>query len=372
LAEPTVWVPFDLLENFMVDVFKGVGVPETDARICAEVLIMTDKRGIHSHGVGRLKPIYYDRIVQGGIQFPDAEFEVVRDCKATAVVDGHHGMGMVISKRSMEMAIEKARVHGLGMVTVRNSTHYGYAAHYPLMAVEADMIGITGSNARPSIAPTHGTENMMGTNPLVFAFPTDEEFPFTNDYATSVIQRGKIEAYARQELKCPEGLVINSDGGTETDPNVILEKLLQGKCAFTPIGGLGEETGGYKGYGFTTVVEILSSALQQGAFLKRLNGRDDQGNRTPYALGHFFMAIDIECFTDPASFKKTTGDILRGLRTSAKVPGQERIYTCGEKEYLAWQKYKDKGAPLDSVLQKELCTMREELNLPYEFPFESS
>jgi L-2-hydroxycarboxylate dehydrogenase (NAD+) len=372
LTEPDVWIHFDLLENFMVDVFKGVGVPDADARVCADVLITADKRGIYSHGVGRLKPIYYDRIVQGGIQFPNAELEVVRDCKATAVIDGHHGMGMVIAKRSMEMAIEKARMHGLGMVTVRNSTHYGYAAHYPLMAVEAGMIGITGTNARPSIAPTHGTENLMGTNPLVFAFPTDEAFPFTNDYATSIIQRGKIEAFARQGLNCPEGLVINSEGRTETDPNKILESLLQGKCAFTPIGGLGEETGGYKGYGFTTVVEILSAALQQGAFLKRLNGRDEQGKAIPYALGHFFMAIDIECFTEPAAFRKTTGDILRGLRASGKAPGQERIYTCGEKEYLAWQERKDIGVPLDPVLQQELCTMRDELGLPYSFPFETS
>ncbi|MEJ2246432.1 MAG: Ldh family oxidoreductase [Acidobacteriota bacterium] len=371
MTEPNVRIPFDLLENFMVDVFKGVGCPDADARICAEVLITADKRGIYSHGVGRLKPIYYDRIVKGGIQCPETDFEVVRDCKATAVVDGHHGMGMVIAKRSMEMAIEKARAHGLGMVTVRNSTHYGYAAHYPLMAVDADMIGITGTNARPSIAPTHGVENMMGTNPLVFAFPTDEEFPFTNDYATSVMQRGKIEAFARRGVSCPKGLVVNSDGRSETDPNIILESLLRGTCAFTPIGGLGEETGGYKGYGFTTVVEILSAALQQGEFLKRLNGRDDEGNPIPYALGHFFIAIDIECFTDPAAFKKTTGDILRGLRASKKIPGKDRIYTCGEKEYLAWQAYRDKGVPLDPVLQQQLCTMRDELKLPYKFPFEN-
>jgi L-2-hydroxycarboxylate dehydrogenase (NAD+) len=297
---------------------------------------------------------------------------VVRDCKATAVVDGHHGMGMVIAKRAMEMAIEKARQHGLGMVSVRNSTHYGYAAHYPLMAVAADMIGVTGTNARPSIAPTHGTENMMGTNPLVFAFPTDEDFPFTNDYATSIIQRGKIEAFARQGLSCPEGLVVNSDGQTETDPHKILQSLLQGKCAFTPIGGLGEDTGGYKGYGFTTVVEILSASLQQGAFLKRLNGRDAEGNPIPYALGHVFIAIDIACFTDPADFKKTTGDILRGLRASGKVPGQERIYTCGEKEHLAWLQFRDKGVPLDPVVRKQLCEMRDELGLPYVFPFEKS
>jgi L-2-hydroxycarboxylate dehydrogenase (NAD+) len=364
------WVPFDVLEAFMVDVFKGVGVPEEDARICADVLISADKRGIDSHGVGRLKPIYYDRIVKGGIQKPVTEFEVVRDAKATAVVDGHDGMGMVISKRCMDMAIAKARTHGLGMVVARNSTHYGFAAYYPLMAVGAGMIGLTGTNARPSIAPTHGVENMLGTNPLVFAMPTDEPFPFTNDYATSVIQRGKIEQWAREGKPCPEGLVINQDGTSATDSVQILKDLVAGTAALAPIGGLTEETGGYKGYGFATVVEILSAALSQGAFLKQLGGKDAQGKDIPIPLGHFFLAIDIECFTDLDAFKKTTGDILRALRASRKAPGKERIYTCGEKEYLAWEERKGKGVPIGTSVQKELISMRDELNLPYLFPFE--
>jgi len=366
------WIPFDLLEAFIADVFKGVGVPEEDAKTCAEVLIEADRRGIDSHGVGRLKPIYYDRIVMGGVQQPVTQFEVVRDHKATAVVDGHHGMGMVIAKRCMKMAIEKAHTHGLGMVVARNSTHYGYAAHYALMAVGADMIGITGTNARPSIAPTHGGENMMGTNPLVFGIPTDEEFPFTNDYATSVVQRGKIEQYVREQRPCPEGLVINWNGKTETDPQKILDDLLKGKSAFTPVGGLSEDTGGHKGYGFATVVEIMSAALQQGSYLKQLSGTDERGRPVPYGLGHFFLAIDIECFTNIGSFKKTTGNILRGLRASEKMPGAEHIYTCGEKEYLASQERTGTGVPVDPVVQRQLCAMRDELNLPYSFPFEKT
>jgi len=365
------WIPFDLLELFIVDVFKGVGVPDGDARTCAEVLIAADKRGIDSHGVGRLKPIYYDRIVMGGIQQPVTKFEVVRDHKATAVVDGHHGMGMVIAKRCMQMAIEKARIHGLGMVVARNSTHYGYAAHYALMAVQENMIGITGTNARPSIAPTHGVENMMGTNPLVFGIPTDEEFSFTNDYATSIVQRGKIEQYVREQRSCPEGLVINWDGQTETDPQKILDDLLKGRSAFTPVGGLSEDTGGHKGYGFATVVEILSAALQQGAYLKQLCGTDEYGRPVPYGLGHFFLAIDIECFTDIESFKKTAGNILRGLRASKKMPGADRIFTCGEKEYLASQERATKGVPVDPVIQRQLCAMRDDLGLRYTFPFEA-
>ena len=355
----------------MVDVFKGLGVPDADARVCAEVLITADKRGIDSHGVGRMKPIYYDRIVKGGIQRPVTEFEVVRDCKATAVVDGHHGMGMVIGRRCMQMAIEKAREHGVGMVVARNSTHYGFAAYYSLMAVAADMIGLTGTNARPSIAPTHGVENMLGTNPLVFAMPTDEEFPFTNDYATSIIQRGKIEQYYREGRRCPEGLVIDREGHSATDPEQILRDLVRGTSALAPVGGLSEETGGHKGYGFATVVEILLASLQQGSYLKQLTGLDDHGNAVPYGLGHFFLAFDIQCFTDLESFKKTTGDILRALRASEKAPGADRIYTCGEKEYLVWQEREAKGVPVDPTVQREFTTMRDELKLPYVFPFES-
>lgn len=147
-----LWVSFELLEAFIADVFVGVGVPGPDARVCADVLIGADKRGLDTHGVGRLKSIYFDRI-RSGIQNPLTKFEVVSDRKATAVVDGHNGMGMVISRRCMDMAIEKASEHGLGMVVARNSTHYGFAACYPLMAVDRGMIGLTGTNARPSVPP---------------------------------------------------------------------------------------------------------------------------------------------------------------------------------------------------------------------------
>lgn len=186
----------------MQDVLQGVGVPPEDAAICADVLITADKRGIDSHGIGRLKPIYYDRIKQG-ILNPQTDFEILRSGPTTAVVDGHDGMGHVIAKRSMQMAIDKARQYGMGMVAVRNSSHYGIAGYFALMAVEAGMIGITGTNARPSIAPTFGVENMLGTNPLTFGIPTDEPFPFVLDCATSVTQRGKIEVYDREGKDIP-------------------------------------------------------------------------------------------------------------------------------------------------------------------------
>ncbi len=363
-----VFVSFDIMESFMTDVFMYLGVPEEDAKISADVLITADKLGIDSHGVNRLKPIYYDRI-KDGIQFPVTDFEIVKESPTTAVIDGHHGMGHVIAKRSMQMAIDKAKQYGMGMVAVRNSTHYGIAGYYPLMAVKEGMIGLTGTNARPSVAPTFGVENMMGTNPLTFGIPTDEEFPFLLDCATSVSQRGKIEVYDRIGKDIPSGWVIDDQGRDRTDTHQILGDLVKGTCALTPLGGIGEEGSGYKGYGYVTVVEILSAALQAGSYMKMLSGFSN-GKKVPYGLGHFFVAIDVEGFAGIDSFKKTTGDILRELRASKKMPGQERIYTAGEKEYLVWLERKDKGVPINPEVQKEILQMRDEAGLKnYNFPF---
>lgn len=365
----TSWVSFDQVERFIRDVLTGIGVPPADAAICADVLITADKRGIDSHGVARLKTIYYDRIVKDKIQQPVTPLDIVRDVKATAVVDGHHGMGMVVSHRCMTLAIQKAREHGVGMVVARNSTHYGIAGYYALMACGAGMIGLTGTNARPSIAPTFGVEPMLGTNPLVFGIPTDEDFAFTNDYATSITQRGKIEHHARLGEKLPSGWVIDEHGRTRTDADGVLKDLVTDKAALTPLGGIGEELGGYKGYGYATVVEILSATLQQGAFLKQLCGLEN-GRKVPYALGHFFLAMDISAFCELNAFKRSTGDLLRQLRASRKAPGESRIYTAGEKEYLAWLDRKDKGVPLTRVTQQELISMRDALGLKdHRFPF---
>jgi L-2-hydroxycarboxylate dehydrogenase (NAD+) len=368
MKEEIAWVDFSKMEQFITDVFMRLGVPENDAKICADVLITADKRGIYSHGVNRLKNIYYDRIRQG-IQLPVSQCDVVKRGPTTAVIDGHNGMGMVISKRGMEIAISCAREYGMGMVAVRNSTHFGIAGYYAMMAADAGMIGIAGTNARPSVAPTFGVENMLGTNPLTFAMPTDEEFPFVLDCATSVSQRGKIEAYEKLEKRLPTGWVIGEDGEPRTDPGEVLEGLRRGTCALTPLGGIGEEGAGYKGYGYSTVVEILSSALQSGSYLKLLCGVKN-GKPSPYCIGHFFIAINISSFVELDEFMHTVGDILRTLRASKKMKGQDRIYTAGEKDNYHWLSHRGKGVPLPPKLQQDLIKMRDELELfQYEFEF---
>ena len=367
--ETRPYVPWDLMNRFLIDAFKGYGVPEDDAKICADVLLESDRRGIESHGCNRFKPIYIDRIVNGTL-LPETKMDIVKDTPTTAVMDANNGMGMVASYHMMEMLIEKASKYGMAGGAVYNSTHYGIAGYWTTMAEKAGMIGITGTNARPSVAPTWGVEPMMGTNPLTFTMPTDEEFPFNFDCATSTIQNGKIEFYARSGKPTPEGLVVTTDGGTMSDSAQILKEMRAGNCALLSLGGLGEATGGYKGYGFTTIVEILSAALAGGPYMKDLSGKAADGSNQMYRLGHFFFVINPEFFMGLDTFKKTAGGICRGLRNSQKAPGAERIYTAGEKEWLAWQERKDKGVPVGETIQKEIIEVRDKLGLPYHFPFE--
>lgn len=367
---PKITVDWQTITDFVTEAFAGLGVPVEDAAICADVLLESDKRGIESHGVNRFKPIYIDRIKEG-IQNPVTKFEVLRETPTTAVIDGHDGMGQVIGYKAMNMAIEKAKKYGMGMTAVRNSCHYGIAGYYSSMAIKAGMIGITGTNARPSIAPTFGVQNMLGTNPLTIGFPTDEEFPFILDCATSITQRGKIEYFARMGEKTPEGMVIGRDGKAKTDSDRILTELNTGEAALAPLGGIGEELGGYKGYGYATVVEVLSAALQQGNFLTMLSGLGEGGKKVPYHLGHFFIAIDTNAFMGLDEFKKTAGDIMRDLRASEKAPGAERIFTAGEKEWIIWNQRKESGVPINEAVQKELSAVRDELKLDkYIFPWE--
>ncbi|MEA4933456.1 MAG: Ldh family oxidoreductase, partial [Lawsonibacter sp.] len=208
------------------------------------------------------------------------------------------------------------------------------------------------------------------TNPLTFAFPTDEEFPFSLDCATSIVQRGKIEYYARSGKETPAGMVIANDGTAMTDSPEILKALVAGTAALAPLGGIGDAMGGYKGYGYAAVVEILSAALCGGPFMKALSGVSEDGTPQMYHLGHFFFVINPEFFMGLDTFKKTAGDICRSLRASQKAPGEARIYTAGEKEWLTWCERKDKGVPVGEAVQREMIKIRDELKLPYHFPFE--
>ena len=369
-ADPNAkYVDIDTLRNFATDVFMAMGYPEEAAQLSVDVLMTADLRGIESHGVGRLK-YYYDRL-KAGRHLPHMDYEVIKDNPCTAVWDAHHGSGHAISYKAMEAAIEKAKVYGLGAVTVRNSTHFGIAGYYSIMATKENMIGITTTNARPSICPTWGVKPMLGTNPLTFGFPTDEEFPFVLDCATSIIQRGVIEYYDRAGKVTPEGYVIGNDGEYRTDTHEMLDDFEKGKAAFLPLGGKGEDYAGYKGYGYATVVEMFSAVLSGGSFLWDLVGLTETGEKTHFKLGHTFIAINPEFFMGIDVAKQTAGEICRQLRAATLAPGAERIWTAGEKEFEAEKRVRAEGVPFNEGLQGEFNTMREELGLTqYKFPWD--
>ncbi|MBP3736294.1 MAG: Ldh family oxidoreductase [Lachnospiraceae bacterium] len=369
MKEERPYVPWELMERFLKDAFAGYGVPAEDAAICADVLLESDRRGIESHGCNRFKPIYIDRIKKGTLKAV-TRLEILKETETTLVMDAHDGMGMVASYRMMEKLIDQAKAHGMAGGAITNSTHYGIAGYWSTMASKEDLIGITGTNARPSTAPTFGVENMMGTNPLTFALPTDEPFPFSFDCASSIVQRGRIEYYARNGRPTPPGMVVGNDGQPMTDSEEILTALTKSEAALAPLGGIGDEMCGYKGYGFAATVEILSAALTGGPFMKALTGVDENGNPRMYRLGHFFFVIDPAFFMGRDVFKKTAGDICRALRASKKAPGHDRIFTAGEKEYLAWLERKDRGVPVGESVQREMIQIRDELGLSYRFPFE--
>jgi L-2-hydroxycarboxylate dehydrogenase (NAD+) len=359
VSENNIHVPVDKLVAFMVDALIKMGVPEADARIIADVLITSDEWGVRSHGVAHLK-MYHERMKMG-LQLPVTRWTVVNESATTAVIDGGNGMGMVVGHPAMSMAIRKAREYGMGAVAVRNSSHYGVAGYYALMAEKEGMVGMSFTNAHPSIAPTFGVEPMLGTNPIAVAAPTDEEFPFMYDAATSIIPRGKIEVAARAHKPIPEGWVINQDGTSATDTSDLIARMNHGEAALLPLGGLGEQTGGYKGYSLATMVEIFSAAFQDGTYLSGLHDTDHDGKPQFLRIGHFFLAIDVAHFVPVDVFKKVAGNIVRELRESRRAPDQPRIFSAGEKEYYTTKKVQAGGVEIPPGVQKNLQALREEL-----------
>jgi L-2-hydroxycarboxylate dehydrogenase (NAD+) len=360
-SDASVYVPVGKLTDFMIDALVKMGVPRDDARIVAEILLAADLCGVRSHGVAHLR-MYHKRI-KARLQLPVTRWSVVRETPTTAVVDGGNGMGMVVGQNAMRIAIEKAREHGIGAVAVRNSSHYGIAGYYTRMAASEGMVGMSFTNAHPSIAPTFGTEPMLGTNPIAFSAPTDEEFPFTFDAATSIVPRGRIEVAARAGKTIPAGWVVRVDGSAATDTAHLIEEMNRNEAALLPLGGGGELMGGHKGYGLATMVEVFSAAFQEGAFLSELHDTDEEGRPHFLSVGHFFLALNVEHFVPLGSFRSTAGSIVRELRASRKASGEPRIYTAGEKAHAVAARVAAEGVEIPPGLQRSLDELRTELGL---------
>jgi len=339
------------LTRFVQAAFEKLGVPAADAQIAAETLVAADLRGVDTHGVIRFSPhAWYVKWLSDGSMTAKPNIQVISETPSTALLDGDRGMGMVIGHRAMELAIEKAKQCGIGMVGVRNSRHYGMSAQYALQALAHDMIGIAMTNASRQVVPTFGREARFGTNPMCFAVPADKELPFVLDMATTTAAAGKLELAARLEKSIPTGWALDEKAEATHDPRVA-----QKARRLLPLGG-SRDNGSHKGYGLAILVEILCGVLT--GTLTALNA--DQDPR-----GHFFGAIRVDAFRPVTEFKRDMDRLIRELKSTPPIQGQNRVYVAGEIEFETAEERAERGVPLLPSVLKGLREVSEQLGMRY-------
>lgn len=340
-------VAYQELEKFCQEVFKGYQFSGEEARQITEVLLAADLSGIESHGIQRL--IRYHQEITGGLVKLGAKPEVVFDTPLSAVVEGNDCMGQTLGVWAMNLAIEKAKAHGFGMITVRNSNHYGIAGYYAKMAVKEDLIGMCMTNTEAILVPTFGRQAMLGTNPIAFAMPADPT-PFSFDAATTVVPRGKLEVYAKRGSGLPAGWALDETGHDSTDPDRVLKNII-GKTGggILPLGGSGESTSGYKGYGFAMLCEICTAILSGGTTSNYIYKTPGRAN-----IAQCFIALDYGMFGDKNAIKNALTQYLQEIRDSSKADGETRIYIHGEKANEARMRVLKEGVPLNEKTYSEM------------------
>lgn len=340
------------LRRFVVASFEKLGVPKSDAEIAASGLVMADLRGVDTHGVIRFNPhSWYVKWLSEGSMKAKPDIKIIHETGSSALLEGDRGIGMVIGHRAMELAILKAKESGVALVGVRNSRHFGMSANYAMQALPHDMIGIAMTNASRQVVPTFGREARFGTNPMCFAVPADKEPAFVLDMATTTAAAGKLELAARLGKAVPLGWALDERAEQTADP-----RAAQKARRLLPLGG-SRNGGSHKGYGLAIVVEILCGVLT--GTMTALNA--DQDPR-----GHFFGAIRIDSFRPTAEFKQDMDRLLRELKSTPLLPGQERVYVAGEIEFETAQERAEQGIPLHSSVLEGLRAVGQQLSVPYD------
>lgn len=330
------------LLDFTRRVFLHFDVPPVDALQAADVLLAADLRGIDSHGIARLRR-YVDLLLEGAVN-PRPDVHVVRETPSTATVDGDNGLGLVVGPWANALAQRKAEAVGSGWVSVSNSNHFGIAGYYVLQGLERDLIGFAMTNASKLVAPVWGGERMLGTNPLAVAFPGHAEPPIVIDLATSAVSYGKIQIAGREGASIPEGWAVDADGAPTTDP----AQMVNGG-ALLPLGST-RERGGHKGYALGIMVDLLCGALSGanwGPFAPPFALRQfTPAKQVGRGIGHFFGALRLDGFIDPADFRAQIDDYVRTFRATRPAPGTDGPLLPGDPERLAEADRRAHGIPL--------------------------
>ena len=340
-------VEYGKLHEFCIKVFQGYGFNEEEAGQITDVLLAADLSGIESHGIQRL--IRYHKEITGGMVKLGAKPEIVFETPLSAVIEGNDAMGQTLGVQAMQLAIDKAKKSGFGMVTVRNSNHYGIAGYYTKLAAEQGLVGMCMTNTEAIMVPTFGKQAMLGTNPIAFAMPAQPTI-YSFDAATTVVPRGKLEVYVKRGNGLPVGWAVDEDGHDSDDADRVLKNIIaKTGGGILPLGGSGEMTSGYKGYGFAMLCEIATAILSGGTtsnYIYKTPGRSN--------IAHCFIALDHGMFGDKAEIEANLSKYLQEIRESAKAEGQDRIFIHGEKEAEAKERVLRDGVSLNEKTYAEM------------------
>ena len=337
------------LEALVTAIFVRVGMDERDAGHLSESLVLSDLRGVHSHGTLRV-PEYVDKLTTGGVN-PRGRPSVVRDEGACLVVDAGNAMGHVAMRFAMEQTTLRAGVIGIAACAVRGSNHAGAMASYAMQALPHDMIGLATTNALPTMPPHGGASRLLGINPLAVAIPAGRERPIVHDASFSHVAHGKVRVFAQRGAALPEGWATDRSGAPTTSASAALEGLL------LPIGG-------YKGVALAMVMGVLSSVLSGAAYGTELGSL--AGGARPGEDGHFVMAIRIHAFEDVGRFRARVDAIVDEMHRAPRAPGVERIYAPGELEFESEETGRVLGVLLDRDTRTDLAGVASMLGVPFD------
>ncbi len=347
-----LWSPRRVETDVLLAQIHGIllswGMEDNRARPCAERIVFADLRGIDSHGAAMM-PFYHERFLAGQLAV-DPDIQIVQEGSATALVDGGGGLGHLAGAYAMQVAIDKAREFGVGVVAVRNSWHFGAASAYAADALAHGMIGLaTTGTPTPSVLPTAGAEPRLGTNPIAFAAPGATRPPFLLDMATSTVSRGKLLERWRRGRRIPAGWALDRDGLPVTDGHAAFRDR-----RLTPLGGTPDGSS-HKGYGLAVMVEILSNLLSGTT----------QAGMEPRGLGHFFLALDPARFRSGGDFGAELDVLLEGLRSSLPIESGSPVQVAGDPEEAIRTERARDGIPLSRHVFEDLRQVAEASGAPF-------
>jgi len=339
------------LIRYCQEILIKTKVPRRDAEIISKLLVKTEQRGVHTHGLVQL-PIYVKRLLVG-LANPSGKMKITNDRNASAIIDANDCLGHLSSYKGMKLAIKKAKKFSVGIVAIKNSQHFGEAALYSMMAAKNDMIGFATTNALALMAPAGGMEEMVGNNPFSYAIPAGNEFPIVLDIACSVVAGKKIILKGKFNEKIPVGWALDKEGKPLEDANKF---SLKDGCTLLPIAM-------HKGYGLALIMDILSGGLSGSAMGLEVNSLVNMNTKERLGVGHFFMAINISSFVSINEFKLRIDERISQIKSSKKINNIKRIYIPGEIEFLNQRNSNINGIPLDIFLVEELEKLASELGV---------